>query len=246
MGDHPFNDIALDQPAYEGEISSYMLCTTPRVGGTLLSALLQNTGMMGVPHEYFHVQEVTEILRQRWNLPSPLTMQAYINHLYKHRTTQNGVFATKAHFQQIGPLLTKPSLIEYIKNTKQFIYVTRKDLMGQAVSYAKAHQTRNWSSLQKAEGEASYDRDLIEKCMDDILAQNARWQKFFALYDITPYEVVYEDLIVNTNEICQAICHAMVQHPNEDFTLEISPLKQQRDAINAEWKQRYRRNLRSF
>ncbi|MDV7341363.1 Stf0 family sulfotransferase [Terasakiella sp. A23] len=246
MGDHPFNDTAFDQPLYEGPTSSYILCTTPRVGGTLLAALLQNTGQMGVPHEYFHVKDVTETLRQRWNLPAPLTTRVYLDYLFKHRTTPNGIFGCKAHFQQITGLLDKPSIIDFIKNNKLFVYVTRKDLMGQAVSYAKAHQTRNWSSLQKAESKAKYDRDLIEKCMDDILAQNARWQKFFALYDIEPLRVVYEDLIINTNEICQEICQRMNQQPLEEFHLEVSPLKQQRDEINAEWKSRYRRDLRSF
>ncbi|NVJ93304.1 MAG: hypothetical protein HWE34_16685 [Methylocystaceae bacterium] len=243
---HPFNDTSFDQPPYDGDVQSYMICTTPRVGGTLLGALLQSTQNMGVPHEYFHLNEVTQPLGKRWSLPERLSTPVYLEALHKYRTTPNGIFALKVHYVQLDGVLKQHSFLDFLKTIKTFVYVTRDDLLGQAVSYAKAHQTRNWSSLQEAKTSPTYDHKLIERAMEDILAQNAHWQKFFALYDIQPLRIRYEDIVIAPNQTCRAICQAMGYEPKNAFNLEESPLKKQRDLVNKEWKNRFRRDLRSF
>jgi hypothetical protein len=45
---------AFDCPAYVGEPSSYFICCAQRVGSWLLCDLLFQTGVMGIPAEYFN------------------------------------------------------------------------------------------------------------------------------------------------------------------------------------------------
>jgi len=211
---HPFNDVSYDQPLFEGTQRSYMICTTPRVGSTLLGSLLHSTGHMGVPHEYFHIDGVTQPLMQRWGLSERTTTKDYIAFIQKHRSTPNGVFGLKAHFNQIEKPIKQTSLMDFLKTVDHFIYLTRDDLMEQAISYAKAHQTQNWLSLQEAEAEPTYDHQLITRALNDILTQNARWLKFFALYDIKPLRITYEELLDQPDTVCRRICRTMGYLPD--------------------------------
>jgi len=240
MGNHPFNAEEYDRPDFKGNPASYIVCTAPRCGGTLLGSLLYQSGVMGVPHEYFHVESVTKHLCNRWDLKEPIETQKYIDAIFNKHTTENGIFGLKAHFQQIKPLLDKPSFHSFLKTTQVYLHITRRDVMAQAISYTLAHQTQNWSSLQKAVRQPTYDSALINTALDDILMQNMYWKKFFALNNITPIEITYEELLGSPHDICQNICAAMNIKTNHQFTIESSPLKQQRTQLNEDWTNRFR------
>ncbi|SCA57913.1 hypothetical protein MTBPR1_70185 [Candidatus Terasakiella magnetica] len=246
MNSHPFNASEYDLADYNRPVRTYILCTAPRCGGTLLGSLLQETGKMGMPHEYFHLQENTPELAQNWGLEAPVETARYIQTALKKRTSENGVFGLKAHFSQFGPLLRKAPFQEFLKTTKAYIHITRKDLLAQAVSYAIAHQTRHWSSLQPSQTEAKYDEEMIEKCLNDILNQNTAWQKFFALNNIAPITLSYEQLLEDTNHHCQKICKAVGVEDVAPFKLESSPLAKQRNQMNEDWIERFRKSKNSF
>ncbi len=246
MNDHPLNAQSYDQADYEGEISPYMLCTAPRCGGTLLGSLLYESGALGVPHEYFHPEDVIFNLTTRLGLPKKSEISTYINTIKKIRTSPNGVFGLKAHFIQIAPLLNFPTIKIFLKSTKCFVHVTRKNLLAQAVSYAIAHQSRNWSSLHVSEADPRYDEKLIRASLNEILSQNLQWKKFFAINSITPLDIIYEDLIEDTNPICHQICDAMDIETNHHFSVEQSPFKMQRGDINNEWIERFKSENKNF
>src|SRR5947209_13992998 len=92
-----------DLPLYEGKPRiTYMICSTGRSGSTLLCSLLTNTGVMGVPHEYFNLSRHGQFLIKRLKdrADGEIPMEEYFDALVKHRTTPNGVFGIKAHINQ--------------------------------------------------------------------------------------------------------------------------------------------------
>ena len=97
-----------DTPLYEGDPPiKYMICSTGRSGSTLLCSLLNNTGLMGVPHEYFHLSQHGKLLIQRLitnHESRDVTMKEYLETVMQHRTTPNGVFGIKGHFNQVKPI----------------------------------------------------------------------------------------------------------------------------------------------
>lgn len=244
MPDHPLNNVSYDQPDYFGQSSSYILCTAPRCGGTLLGSLLYQSNMMGVPHEYFHPEEVISDLCKRWNLPEKTEDKVYLSAIKRKRSSLNGIFGLKAHFSQLSALTKSDPFIAFLKATKCFVHVTRKDLIGQAVSYAMAHQSREWSSLHKAEATPKYDAKLISNALNDILSQNLQWQRFYAVNNVSPIEVTYEDLLEAPNQICKNICAQMGVITDHNFSIEKSPLAKQSSDLNVEWIKRFKEESR--
>lgn len=246
MADHPINSEEYDQARYNGPISSYILCTAPRCGGTLLGSLLFQSKIMGVPHEYFHPEEVISNLCKRWELPTKTEDTVYMEAILSKRTSSNGIFGLKAHYSQIAPLTESNAFKSFLKRVNCFVHVTRRDLIAQAVSYAIAHQSREWSSLHNVEANPSYDANLISNALNDILSQTLQWQRFFAVNGISPVEIVYEDLIENPNLNCQQICTQMNVLTDHDFSIKKSPLNKQSTDLNTEWIKRFQAENRAF
>lgn len=244
MPDHPLNNVSYDQPDYLGQSSSYILCTAPRCGGTLLGSLLYQSNVMGVPHEYFHPEEVISGLCKRWSLPEKTEDKVYLDTIKRKRSSPNGILGLKAHFSQISALTKSGPFTIFLKDIKCFVHVTRKDLVAQAVSYAMAHQSRKWSSLHKAEATPNYDVNLISNALNDILSQNLQWQRFFAVNNISPVTVAYEDLLEDPNQICKNICAQMGVITDHNFSIEKSPLNKQSSALNAQWIKRFKEENR--
>jgi len=247
MGSHPFNVADYDQPIdYTGNVTPYLICSAPRCGSTLLGSLLHDCGVMGVPHEYLHPTSVVAELAERWHINQPIGAQIYLDTVIKKRTTPNGVFGLKAHFSQVKPFLDKQPFQKLLNEMKIFIRIKRKDILAQAVSFALAHQSENWSSLQEAVNEVTYDQALINSAFDDILVQDIQWQKMFTLHNIHPIQVFYEDLLEDPNTICHDICKAVGIETDHQFKIERSPLKQQRTQLNDEWMERFRSEKKMF
>lgn len=246
MTEHPLNAQEYDQDEYEGPVLSYILCTAPRCGGTLFGSLLYGSGIMGVPHEYFHPEEAIPGLATRWQLPPNADDKMYIEAIQKNRSTPNGAFGLKAHYSQMAPMIEKHAFKSFLRTVKCFVHITRKDLIAQAVSYAIAHQSREWSSLHTIEAKPSYDGNLISNALNDIMSQTLQWQRFFSVNGISPIQIIYEDFLENPNLTCQEICHAMNVTTHHDFSITKSPLKKQSTNLNIEWITRYKLENKAF
>src|SRR5262249_50575323 len=95
-----------DRPSSEPADRTLIICSAPRTGSYELCRFLIAAGI-GVPHEYFH-GNYSQLLAQRWAFTEhPLVegqLSRYIAAL-RRRRAQNGVFATKLQFGQVGRYL---------------------------------------------------------------------------------------------------------------------------------------------
>ena len=80
--------------------ASYLVCSIPRSGSSLLCELLGGTGLAGAPAEFFHPDKMAA-LQQRWGVEG---LDDYLRELFARKTSPNGVFGTKAHWGQYKPL----------------------------------------------------------------------------------------------------------------------------------------------
>jgi LPS sulfotransferase NodH len=111
--------------------TSYLICTTPRSGSTLLCEALTNTGIAGRPEEFFQIREETgttrrpleyfegidtteiaAILGESTGLDNPLMNPVpgegyanYLTRIIQQRTTPNGVFGAKVMWGYFEGLL---------------------------------------------------------------------------------------------------------------------------------------------
>ena len=120
-----------------------------------------------------------------------------------------------------------------------FVYLTRDDMLGQAISWARALQTAQYRSTQSAERVAVYDSGLIRSRLMTIVRERARWEAFFARTGIKPLRIVHERFLeYRSSHVDQVADLVDVENPVVD-PLRIN-LVIQRDAVTEEWKHRFR------
>ena len=188
-----------DFPPPKAVSTKYVICSTPRCGSHFLGHLLYSAGAFGYPLEYFH-----PINLPHWLARAKPEDQDLLNFLQKIRTSPNGCFGIKAHFTHLKFLERYISFDTLACNYK-FIFIKRKDLARQAISYSKASQTGNWLSELKSEKKAYYTKDSIKKCLNKINWQNACWLSFFHALDVNFLTILYEDLREQPDKSLQTI-----------------------------------------
>jgi LPS sulfotransferase NodH len=228
---------------------SYLVCATPRSGTNLLCGLLRRTGVAGWPEEYFEYG--LEFCRvRRWGASGPVE---YVHGAIREGTGANGVFGAKVHWLHLPNLLAKLEAVQgrwdvedrvLLEGTfpgLRFVWLRREDVVAQAVSFAKAMQTDQWTVLDtRRPGRVPrFDFAQIHRFVGEIEAQNAAWRRWFRTNGITPFAVRYEDLVADMEAVTRSVLGFLgVALPDD------TPIKpqheRQADTVNAEWAARYR------
>ena len=188
----------------------YVVCSTPRSGSGLLCRGLAGTGLAGAPLEYFNPFH-RQMLTERWACGPSL--DEYARALYSRRTTPDGVFGTKLHWDQLvalraealGTGVAEPDysisgeFMEQLFPNATYVRILRRDVHRQAVSLWYALCTETWSLAtdegdDAARADVPYSYEGVERCRRLIENAELHWDRFVRFNGIEPIEVVYEDL----------------------------------------------------
>jgi LPS sulfotransferase NodH len=161
-----------------------------RCGSNYLGSLLDSTGVLGHPKEYFNPKY------------SPLT--AYVvdgeidffrafSSICAAATTPNGVAAVKLFPSQFDFLLANTDFGAWFPDIS-FVWLQRGDLLGQAISLCIAGHTGEWTGTHGEREEVQFDRAKIDHAIDAIAGAHRYWAGFFARNGIAPQIVTYERL----------------------------------------------------
>lgn len=230
---------------------SYMVCSTPRSGSSLLCELLQNTALAGCPEEYF-LPSNEALWQQEWHTT---TYKDYLAATIERGTTANGVFGTKMMWRDLDPFLAKVrkatayeakgdiELLNTVFPHLHYIWIQRHDRVRQAVSHARARQTNVWvdrgDSTPQPVSKAVFSYEQINFMLHEIEAQEAAWQQFFTRHAIKPLVVVYEDFVGRCEEtVLEVLKYIGVATPKR---VVIAPprLKKQADDESELWIRQY-------
>ena len=212
----------------------YAIATTQRSGSSFMACKLWETGVMGAPQEYFNFNETMITLISRLGVDS---LHNYVDKLLKIRTSSNGVFGMKIFPEHLQFILLG-GIYPFFPDMR-YVFLTRKDIVAQAVSYAKAVQTGEWSSHTEAQAEAKYDYIIIGTCVNKIMQGNAFWNNFFRKNNINPIHITYEDIVTDHDTVTKKIMGALEIAPDESALLEIPSISKQTDNINLQWKEKF-------
>ena len=212
---------------------SYIIAATYRSGSTYLCHTLWTTGLLGAPFEYFNYENEMRVLFSRVNAES---MEDYVKKLLLLRTSGNGIFGVKAHFHHFKAALQQyPELLHDI-NVINFFYIVRRNKIAQAVSLAKAYQTRAWSSLDReTRVRLFYHGEFIEECLKEIIEQAEQWAHWFTLNNIEPTIVFYEDLLQKKSKVVESFVNNLGVMNDEPTKVVLPELERQSDVTNEEW-----------
>ena len=228
---------------------SYLVCATNRSGSNLLCGLLKGTGVAGRPEEYFWTGH-EPCWAGRWGASGPVE---YVHGAIREGTGANGVFGAKVMWPHVANLLAKleavpgrpyvdeRALLERTFPGLRFVWIRREDVVAQAVSYAKAKQTDQWTVLAPGRPDRvpRFDFAQIDRLVGEIEEENAAWARWFRANGITPFEIRCEDLMADMEAVTRRLLGFLgVAVPGDT---SIAPKHaRQADSVNAEWAARYR------
>jgi trehalose 2-sulfotransferase len=237
------------------DIDGYLICGTPRTGSTLLCALLRDTGIAGRPESYFR-QPNERSEADRWQLPrdehGSFDYRDYVRAAIAEGTTPNGVFAARVMWgtldEMVGKLgavhpdLRSPGadldLLTRAFGRLRFVHCWREDTVAQAVSWARAEQTRFWQQGDAALHEPRFDFEQIHELVQTIEAHNDAWRKWFTTYSVEPHSVRYEDLTTDIDRVIQGILDFLGLELPAGHAF-VPRHRRQADQVNHDWVVRY-------
>ena len=242
---------------------SYVLWFTQRVGSTLLAQSLEDAGIVGRPREWLNAGTLDEVMKKH----RATTARDLRDELWAKATTPNGVLGIKygmvetLHEELLGLMASiEPQAVRrsqdawgaFFPNCSHCL-LTRRDKVRLAVSWWRAIKTNEWhrprrsatTSVGAVEIEPTPDlieeydylaiAHLLRECAereDAINRQLNEWR-------ITPFIVVYEDLVESYEETVRAVLQ-FLQVPNMGAMRipepAFAPLS---DEINDAWYNRF-------
>ena len=246
---------------------SYMICTSPRSGSTLLCRMLQNTGVAGVPESYFHTPSLAGWLKE-YGMPAeafatPLkATQAVVDAALVEGTGTSSVFGLRMQRHSFDFFMRQldllyPSLSSDSERIKaafgptKFIHLTRADKLDQAISFVKATQTGLWhqapdgTEIERLSEPRPpvYDRHAIATELARAHAMDMAWEAWFSTEGITPLRLTYDDLSAHPHiTLSRVLRHLGVVH--DPKTCPDLPVAKLSDAINRDWARRFLRDTK--
>jgi LPS sulfotransferase NodH len=219
-------------------MTCYVICSAPRSGSHLLSHLMTDTQLAGYPQEHFNPWHMGDA---KDAFPDKLVYdQSYVQGLIGKYTTPNGVFGTKAQFDQIANFVGLSRLESLFPTELRYLFVQRLDKVRQAVSLARAEQTDQWVWDQPVKRAPEYNFYQIRCCLREIRLQEKGWEVYFVERGITPYRVIYEELVADPGRILlEALRFLNVDVP-DGVQVPTPRSRKQADLHSEEWVARFK------
>ncbi|MDB5069216.1 MAG: hypothetical protein JWM87_327 [Candidatus Eremiobacteraeota bacterium] len=237
---------------------NYIICYVPRSGSTHLSSLLQSTGLAGAPAEYFNLGYADMPQERRHTFArtgvhtiesaaaeyGSRSVEGYLRTVAAKSRSANGVFGLKADITHVS-VLTRRRLFWNAQWDWKYVFVTRRDLVAQAVSYATASETGLWTSESGERSDVQLSERTIAEALLKIADITCRWECAFDLYGIEPLRVAYEEIEQSPDaavERCLAYLGIGAERPARAVS---SVYRKQRTARSEEWVRRIRAQARN-
>ncbi len=248
--------------------NSYMICTAPRSGSTLLCKMLAATGIAGHPRSLFYRPCLSDwMTRLKLEVPAnSATQHARLERIMQAALVEGRggtpVFGLRQQWPSFAFLCktlarlhptakTDRDCIDRSFGPTRFIHLIRSDKLGQAVSYVKAQQTGLWhvapdgSELERtAPPEAPvYDADRIKNCIASLTSYDLGWTAWFAQEGISPLRICYTDL----SQAPGATLRRVLEHVglDPDAAEGVKPeVRTMADATSRDWIARFRAEMR--
>lgn len=245
---------------------SYIICTSPRSGSTLLCKLLSATKVAGEPGSHFHKPALSSWLQtyQLDNIDFESerdALSAIFKSALKRGTGDTGMFGLRLQrgsfdffMQQIAVLYPKATgdvgRIRAAFGRTFFIHLTRSNKLDQAISLIKASQTGLWHKAPdgtelerlKAPQQPFYDAEEIARELASLKAMDEAWQDWFDQKELRPLRISYDDLSKAPNGTLEVILAELGLDRVLGQGIE-TPVSKLADATSQEWADRFRREF---
>jgi LPS sulfotransferase NodH len=212
----------------------YCILSSQRSGSTLLARTLFQTRQAGDPLEYFNLRLLRLAQVQTGN--QSLTPIEFMRLMELRRTSPNGVFGIKIHYEQmLGAFqsnVPNQKMIEFLRNQHHLFWMRRRDRLRQAISHAVATQTNSWSSEEPQKASAGSVSCL--HCINSLQAisfQDFGWEQLIKATKLQVRAIWYEDLISDYEGTCRLVLRDL-KLENVVPAIPPPPIQRQSGAVN--------------
>jgi LPS sulfotransferase NodH len=190
---------------------------TPRSGSTALSAALASTRRLGrggerLNHKNKDLNEIAATTR-------PRTRRELLERVIEASRTRNGVAQIKCDLPQVLPFLLDADCFRILRQA-HVVYLTRRDLLGQAISRYRSSAvgvSHARTDRTATDAQAPYDFGAIHMDLDRLARMMAAYEKVFAMLDIRPLRITYEEIVAEPGRVVRDIARLV--------DIRISPAK---------------------
>ena len=215
--------------------TAYTICMTPRSGSTYLAEVMSKSGVFGHPQEYLHRLEPTALPAHAKRFGAN-AWDLYLAALADSTRTANGVFGLKADPNMLLPLLLDGTFDRTLARGK-FIYITRQDLVMQAISHTKAQHTGAWTAQVTPVAAPQFSFSAVYRNVLHLTEMMGRWESFFALNGIAPLRLTYERLDADIHGVLAEI--AAFLGVSISSPVALTAKTHQRDAVSESWRDQF-------
>jgi LPS sulfotransferase NodH len=242
--------------------TSYVICTSPRSGSTLLCKMLTDTGIAGKPASLFYRPSLDDWMTRMEVRPGTATEPELLDAIFQAAMAKgrsaNGVFGLRQQAPSFGFLCGKLAVLHPAEATDLdriartfgpplFVHLARPDKLGQAVSYLKAQQTGLWhvaadgSELERLEPHRNpeYDAETIRNCIDTMTDYDRGWNDWFEREGVDPLRISYDDLSADPVSILLSVLEHLGLDKRAADGIEPGVMKMA-DATSRDWIARFR------
>lgn len=251
-----------ESPSGLGHVESYLICSTPRTGSTLLCGLMASTTVAGQPESYFREPD-EQLWAARWDIvrssDGVLEYSEFVRSALAAGRTENGVFGARIMWgsmdhlvDRLGTVYPAPpggdlDLLNRVFGHTRFVYLQREDVLAQAVSWHRAEQTNVWHQTDQEESkqpeqEPSFDFERICRFVQTIGEHNSAWRTWFSSVGVQPHMVQYEDLDADPVGVAREILDFLGLKLPSGRLIKTGH-RRLADELNAQWIDRYRAEL---
>ena len=185
----------------------YLVCSSPRCGSNLVGDMLYQSEVAGDPLEYLNPRLIKGWRREKKiEASAKLSLNTYLEDIEVRRSTPNGHFGLKAHFEHLFRFEREAERVGFLRRFDRVVFLRRRDKTAQAVSLHRARVTQVWSSFDRQfleEGdsrlkqEVAFDPEALMQALSDLIAQDCGWKSLLERSGLADEVFWYENLLAD-------------------------------------------------
>lgn len=212
----------------------YVIAASARTGSNLLCESLRAHG--ATVKELFHITRIKKALADR----GLSGLQDYCERAVK-RYGADGTFGVKGSFDVLSPLALAGEIPDHIADWR-FVFLTRADLIKQAISHFVAEKSGSWRSVKDGVplDDGDYDATRIAQLVERHRTGNALWEGLFGAHGIEPFRITYEQLAADPPGMAAQVAAFLGLGGTPRPKQTNRRLVKQATELNARWEARFR------
>lgn len=213
-----------------------------RSGSNLLAEYLRKTPFFSGFHEQLNFDTVENQSVQR----HIKTFPDYILEMAARFGQNNTKYGYKASVDQLM-MLQRFGIPKMYAGGLRIIHITRQDLIGQAISYQIANQTKKWTSKQDGLGDSvqvRFDAAQVTQLIGQAQASSDGIAMFAEVFGHKRVHVTYEDLVSSPDTVLNRIS-TFAGQTGAEWTVTEPGIERQASKLNQDFRQLYLEKIRN-